>query len=64
MKRKRPTLPPIRSKHRLLEGCIEAGLRGFLWNDLPEGEITEGNIEGAVDRALNRIMLEIDEQFR
>ncbi len=61
-KRKRQTLPPVRSKHRLLEECIERGLRGFLWNDLPR-RISDETIDVAVDRALRRIMLEIDETF-
>jgi len=63
MKRPRLTLPPIRSKHRVLEECVELGLRGFLWNDLPE-RITEETIGRAVELALNRIMLEINERFR
>ncbi len=63
MKRKRSTLPPVRSKHRLLEECIERGLRGFLWNDLPR-RITDETIDFAVDGALSRIMVEINERFR
>ena len=62
-KRARPTLPPVRSKHQLLEECIERGLRGFLWNDLPAQGITDETIDAAVDRALRRITLEIDGMF-
>ena len=59
-RKKKRTLPPAR-KCALLQDAIEEGLRGFLFNDMDS--VGDAEVNPLVDRALNRILLAIDERF-
>lgn len=48
----------------VLEECIERGVRGALINEEPPNLTYEGyNIEGLVDRYVQRVMNEVDDYF-
>ncbi len=63
---KKKTLAP--RPWRVLQDCIEGGLRGGFWNELPESwdgiELDEEMVDHLVEKFQNRIMNEIDEYFR
>lgn len=64
MKKKR--LPGLYPKvYPLLAECVEDGLRGGFWNELPESwpEIDQARVEDLTEKFSNRILNEICERF-
>lgn len=55
--------PTIRFQaYTVIEEAIAGGLRGFLWNDFPmKAPATEGEVAYAVERALARVMIELEQ---
>jgi hypothetical protein len=47
----------------VLRECLERGMRGFLYNDIdvvPTGDV---DVAIAIDKAVSRMLIEIDEHF-